>query len=156
MTENNIYKMKKPNDRLLMIDAEKYYKYLKEGKFTDQDFTQWRGKQFTHNLQNDEDNIIASSKNIGSQVEVLMQSAYYVFTILITLSAVAYRVNRDLFNRIIPWVLSSAIVGLGSMFLMIWNRKYEQLLLHLAFKKKLLLTSISFSVAACFIFLNNI
>ena len=156
MSNNNTYKMKSPNHRLLIINAEKYIKNLNKGKFTDQDFTSWRGKQFTQNKQNEEDNIEATSKNIGSQIEVLMQSAYYVFTILITLSAVAYRVNRKLFNRIIPWVLSSAIVGLGSMFFMLWERKYHQLLVHLAFKKKLLITSISFAMAACFIFLNNI
>ena len=156
MAKNNTYKLKKPNHRLLMIDAGRYIKYLGEGKFTDQDFTSWRGQQFSQNKENDEDNIEATSKNIGSQIEVLMQSAYYVFTILITLSAVAYRVNRKLFNRIIPWVLSSAIVGLGSMFFMLWERKYQQLLVHLAFKKKLLITSISFAMAACFIFLNNI
>ena len=161
MTKNNVYKMKNPNYKLLMIAAEKYIKHLDKGKFTDEDFTIWRGKQFKQTRKGkltvaSADDETATSKNIGSQIEVLMQSSYYVFTILITLSAVAYRVNRDLFNRIIPWVLSSAIVGLGSMFFMLWERKYSQLLMHLAFKKKLLITSISFAMAACFIFLNNI
>ena len=50
-----------------------------------------------------------------------MNCAYYVFTILITLSAVAYRINKRLFYRILPWVLGSAIVGLGSMFIMLWK-----------------------------------
>ena len=156
MSVNNVYKMKKPNHKILLIGSQKYIKYLKEKKFTDKSFTNWRSHHFNTFENRSLDDIAAASKNIGAQIEVLMNSAYYVFTILITLSAVAYRVNRKLFNRIIPWVLSSAIVGLGSMFFMLWERKYDQLLMHLAFKKKLLITSMSFAMAACFIFLNNI
>ena len=103
-----------------------------------------------------ETDIESTTKGLTSQIGVIMNCAYYVFTILITLSAIAYRINKKLFYRILPWVLGSAIIGLGSMFIVLWEKTYQQFLLHITVKKKLLLTSMSFAMAACFIFLNNI
>ena len=138
------------------IDAYKYKKYLKNGKIKDESFVEWKEKEFTESKKAVETDIQSSAKNLSDQIEIIMNCAYYVFTILITLSAVAYRINKKLFYRILPWVLGSAIVGLGSMFIMLWEKTYRQFLIHLTMKKKLLLTSISFALAACFIFLNNI
>ena len=41
-------------------------------------------------------------------------------------------------------------------WVMLWEKTYEQFLIHITMKKKLLITSMSFAMAACFIFLNNI
>ena len=156
MRKNNIFKLKKPNHKLLLIDAYKYKKYLESGKIKDSPFTEWKKKEFEESNKAAETDITATAKSLSDQIEVIMNCAYYVFTILITLSAVAYRINKRLFYRILPWVLSSAIVGLGSMFIMLWEKTYEQFLIHITMKKKLLITSMSFALTACFIFLNNV
>jgi hypothetical protein len=153
MQKNNVFKMKNPNHKLLLIDAEKYKNYLKSGKIKDEDFTSWKKKESRKAAETD---IESTTKSLTSQIGVIMNCAYYVFTILITLSAIAYRINKKLFYRILPWVLGSAIIGLGSMFIVLWEKTYQQFLLHVTMKKKLLITSISFAIAACFIFLNNI
>ena len=156
MRKNDVFKLKKPNHKLLLIDANKYKKYLESGKIKDSPFTEWKKKEFEESNKAAETDIVSTAKSLSDQIEVIMNCAYYVFTILITLSAVAYRINKRLFYRILPWVLSSAIVGLGSMFIMLWEKTYEQFLIHITMKKKLLITSMSFAMAACFIFLNNI
>jgi hypothetical protein len=156
MNKNSVFKMKKPNHHLLLVDAYKYKKYLESGKIKDTPFVEWKEKEFKESNKAVETDIQSTAKSLSDQIEIIMNCAYYVFTILITLSAVAYRINKKLFYRILPWVLGSAIVGLGSMFIMLWEKTYQQFLLHLTMKKKLLLTSISFALAACFIFLNNI
>jgi len=156
MEKNNIFKMKNPNHKLLLIDAEKYKKYLESGKIKDEDFTSWKKKVFEESRKAAETDIASTTKMLTSQIGVIMNCAYYVFTILITLSAIAYRINKKLFYRILPWVLGSAIIGLGSMFIVLWEKTYQQFLLHVTVKKKLLITSMSFAMAACFIFLNNI
>jgi hypothetical protein len=156
MKKNNIFKMKKPNHQLLLIDSQKYKKFLDSGEIKDEPFIEWKKREFSESHKAAETDIVATSRSVADQIEVIMNCAYYVFTILITLSAVAYRINKKLFIRILPWVLGSAIVGLGSMFIMLWEKTYQQFLLHLTMKKKFLLTSMSFAMAACFIFLNNI
>ena len=154
-TDNKVYKFK-TNAELLLIDSDKYLENQKKDKFTASSLTDWHKKEFTKRKTSSEKDINSTSKNMTAQIGLLMKCAYYVFTILITLSAVAYRINKKLFYRIIPLVLSSAIVGLGSMFIVLWEHSYTQLLIHLIFKKKLLITSISFALAAIFIFFNNL
>ena len=156
MDKNNIFKLKKPNHTLLLIDSNKYKKYLDNGEIKDQPFADWKEKEFIESHKAVETDIVSTTKTITDQIEVIMNCAYYIFTILITLSAVAYRINKRLFYRILPWVLGSAIVGLGSMFIMLHEKTYQQFLMHINMKKKLLITSMSFALAACFIFLNNI
>ena len=40
------FKLKKPNHKLLLIDAYKYKKYLESGKIKDSPFTEWKKKEF--------------------------------------------------------------------------------------------------------------
>ena len=156
MNKNNVFKMKKPNHKLLLIDAYKYKKYLENGEIKDEPIIDWKKREFEESHKAADTDIVSTAKSLSDQIEVIMNCAYYVFTILITISAVAYRINKRLFYRILPWVLGSAIVGLGSMFIMLWEKTYQQFLIHLTMKKKLLITSMSFALTACFIFLNNV
>jgi hypothetical protein len=154
-SDNKVYNFKNNTD-LLLIDSKKFLLNQKKGGFKDLSLVEWRKREFSKHKSSTQNDITSTSENITAQIGLLMKCAYYVFTILITLSAVAYRINKKLFYRIIPLVLSSAIVGLGSMFILLWEHNYTQLLMHLAFKKKLLITSISFALAAIFIFFNNL
>lgn len=148
-TNNDIYHFGKSR-WMLLIDDKKYYRFLKDKQITDIPFS-GKNEEDTSDINN-----LVNSNLIVPKINVLVDCSYYLFTTLITLSAVAIRVNRRLFNDIIPWVLISAIVGVGGIFIFIWERNIQELLLHLAIKKKILITAISFALAACFSFINKL
>jgi len=125
---------------------KKYSTFLKNKQITDIPFSQ----------RHEENNNLIDSKLVIPKISLLVDCSYYLFTTLITLSAVAIRVNKRLFNDIIPWVLISALIGVGGIFIFIWERNIKELLFHLAIKKKILITAISFALAACFTFISKV
>ena len=156
MTHNKVFKIPKGNHHLLLIDGKKYEKYIKEKKIKDIGFEKWNFARKHDDNKSRLEALNNTTNKIAQTIQILMDCSYYLFTILITLSAVAHRLKKNLIYKVIPWVLISAIIGLGSNFLMFWEKTYVELLNHLNVKKKILITSISFAIAACFTFGNNI
>ena len=140
-----------------LIDKDKLEQFVKEGKVKYISLGEWVNSQFSNtssdaSLDFTQDNI----KTLNDEIKLLINSSYYLFTMLITLAAVSFRFKKSLFFHILPWLLICAIVGIGSVFSYFWGNSYADQINHLIVKKKLLITAISFSLAACFSVLNNI
>ena len=159
--KNSVFKF--PDNKTgALVDIKLFKEYVKAGKIKykklrDINSEEW-GKQKYFKLPEERTGMAGehSTQIMGKNINLVMNAAYYLFTMIITLAIITVRINKKLFYRILPWILISAIVGLGTVFVYLWEQRYSQLLFHLLIKKKLLMMSISFSLAACFIVYNNI
>ncbi len=156
LIKNDIYKFKNKNSGGL-VDKKRLEQFAKEGKVKYITFGQWVNSQFRNqnpdvSLEFTRDTV----KTLNGEIKLLINSSYYLFNMIITLAAVAFRIKKSLLFEILPWILMSAIVGIGGMFAYFWDNNYEHQINNLIMKKKLLITAISFSLAACIYVFNNI
>ena len=156
LTKNEIFKFRNKISGGL-VDKNKLEQFVKEGKVEYLSLTDWLNSQFDNISPSVSLDLTKNSvKNLNNEISLLIRSSYYLFTMLITLAAVSFRFKKKLFFHILPWILICAIVCLGGMFTYFWDNNYSDQINNLIIKKKLLLTSISFSLAACLSVYNNI